>query len=117
MLATNVAALKFDFTPQGNQDFGWSGYTEIVLQGTNLASTIVIPPTFNKPTMSGGNLILTGAGGTPGAGYTLLSTTNLSPPINWTTNTSGALDGVGSFSNAVPITTPPPARFFELRLP
>ncbi len=112
MLATNVAAVKFDFTPQGSRDFGWSGYTEIVLQGTSL-----IPPTFSTPRISGGNLILTGTGGTPGAGYTLLTTTNLSAPINWTTNTTGALDGTGSFSNSVPISSPPPARFFRLRLP
>jgi hypothetical protein len=117
MLATNVAALKFDFTPQGNQDFAWSGYTEIVLQGTNLASTIVIPPTFNKPVLSGGNLILTGSGGTPNTGYTLLTATNLTPPVNWTTNTTGSLDGAGSFSNGVPVSNTPPARFFRVRLP
>jgi hypothetical protein len=112
MLAANVAAVKFDFTPQGTQDFSWSGYTEIVLQGTSL-----IPPTFSTPRISGGNLILTGTGGTPGAGYTLLTTTNLSAPINWRTNTTGSLDGTGSFSNSVPISSPPPARFFRLRLP
>jgi alpha-L-rhamnosidase len=35
-LATNVAFLKFDFTPQGsNMDYGYSGYAEIIVQGTN----------------------------------------------------------------------------------
>jgi hypothetical protein len=117
LLASNVAAVKFDFTPQGIQDFGWSGYTEIILQGTNLSSTIVFPPTFGKPTLSAGNLILTGAGGTPNQGYTLLTATNLTPPVNWTTNGTGSLDGAGSFSNAVPVTATPPAQFFRLRLP
>jgi hypothetical protein len=35
-LATNVAFIKFDFTPQdGNTDDGYSGYAEIIVQGTN----------------------------------------------------------------------------------
>jgi hypothetical protein len=117
LLASNVAAVKFDFTPQGIQDFSWSGYTEIILQGTNLSSTILIPPTFSRPTLSGGNLILTGSGGTPNTGYTLLTTTNLTPPVVWTTNTTGSLDNSGSFSNAISVTAPPPAKFFRIRLP
>jgi hypothetical protein len=116
MLATNVAALKFDFTPQGVQDFGWSGYTEIILQGTNLPSTVVTAPILGAPKVSGGNLILTGTGGTPGAGYTWLTTTNLASPILWTTNSTGNLDGAGAFSNSIPIGASPD-RFFRLRLP
>ena len=115
MLATNVAAVKFDFTPQGIQDFGWSGYSEIVLQGTNLPSTVVTPPVLGTATVLGGNLILTGTGGTPGAGYTWLSTTNLASPV-WVTNSTGTLDGVGAFTNSIPVGTVP-ASFFRLRLP
>jgi hypothetical protein len=118
VLATNVAAVRFDFTPQGSQDFGWSGYSEIVLQGTNLASTVPVPPTLTTPRVSGGNLILTGIGGTPGAGYTWLTTTNVASPIaTWTTNTTGTLDGSGSLSNAIPVDVTQPTRFFRLRLP
>jgi hypothetical protein len=118
MLATNIAAVRFDFTPQGSQDFGWSGYSEIVLQGTNLPSTVVVPPTLAAPKVSGNDLILTGSGGTPNSGYTWLTTTNLTNPIaNWTTNTTGFLNGSGSFSNAIPVDTSKPARFFRLRLP
>lgn len=118
LLASNVAAVKFDFTPQGSQDFGWSGYTEIVLQGTNLPSTVVVPPTLNAATVSGGNLILTGTGGTPNASYTWLTSTNVTTPIaNWTTNTTGALDGTGALSNAIPVDVSKPASFFRLRMP
>jgi len=116
MLATNVAAVKFDFTPQGIQDFGWTGYSEIVLQGTNLPSAIVTPPVLGAVTVSGGNLILTGTGGTPGAGYTWLTTTNLAPPVVWTTNSTGTLNGVGAFTNSIPVGSVP-ASFFRLRLP
>lgn len=119
LLASNVAAVKFDFTSQGTEDFSWSGYTQIVLEGTNQpAAVVATPPTFGRPTISGGNVILTGSGGTPFAGYTLLTATNVATPLsNWTTATNGALDGTGSFSNAVTITNPPPARFFRVRLP
>jgi len=118
LLASNVYAVKFDFAPQGSQDFGWSGYSEIVLQGTNLTSTVVIPPTLARPRVSGGNLILTGTGGSPSAGYTWLTATNVATPLaNWTTNTTGALDGSGAFSNAFPVDATQPTKFFRLRLP
>jgi hypothetical protein len=74
-------------------------------------------PIFGAPKVSGGNLILTGAGGTPNAGYTWLVTTNLTTPINWTTNSTGTLDGAGSFSNAIPINASQRASFFRLRMP
>jgi hypothetical protein len=49
-LATNVAFIKFDFTPQDSgTDFGYSGYAEIVVQGTNGAPT---PPIFGSSPMA-----------------------------------------------------------------
>jgi hypothetical protein len=117
LLASNVAAVKFDFSPQGPQDFAWSGYSEIVLQGTNGPLTVAHAPVLGAPGVSGGNLILAGSGGTSGAHYTVLTTTNLTAPVNWTTNGAGNLDNTGSFSNTVPITTTPAARFFRVRLP
>jgi hypothetical protein len=74
-------------------------------------------PILNKAVFTGGNLILTGTGGTANAGYTWLTTTNLSAPIIWTTNTTGTLDGTGSFSNALPVNPSQRAAFFRLRLP
>jgi alpha-L-rhamnosidase len=115
LLATNVAAVNFDFTPQGTQDFGYSSYTEIVLQGSNVVPLVM--PKIQQPYISGGNLILTATGGTSNAGYTWLTTTNLAAPINWTTNTTGTLNGNGAFSNAMPITATSPACFFRLRMP
>ena len=72
-------------------------------------------PTLGAPKTSGTNLILTGTGGAPNGGFTLLSATNLSAPV-WTTNSAGTLDSSGSFSNAIPIGTDP-ARFFRVRVP
>jgi hypothetical protein len=118
LLASNVAAVKFDFSSQGTEDFGWSGYTQIILQGANLPPVFVPAlPTLARPTVSGGKLIVTGTGGTPNQGYTWLSTASLAAPIHWTTNTTGVLDGSGSFSNAIPITVSPPDSFFRFRMP
>jgi hypothetical protein len=80
------------------------------------ASVVLNAPTVGIPSISGNNLILTGTGGSPSAGYTLLVTTNLAAPI-WMTNSSGALDANGAFSNAIPINNLQPASFFQLRMP
>jgi hypothetical protein len=78
--------------------------------------TTPVAPTLGAPRASGGDLILTGTGGTPNSGYTWLTTTNLSAPIIWTTNSTGNLNGVGAFTNSIPIGANPD-RFFRLRLP
>jgi len=45
-LATNVAFVQFDFTPQdAGTENGYSGYAEIILQGTNTA-VVTAPPTM-----------------------------------------------------------------------
>jgi len=115
-LATNVYAITFDFTRQGTQDNGYSGYSEIILQGATLAAAT--PPVMARPLMVGGNLILKGAGGAPGHAYSVIGTTNLAVPLaNWTVSTTGILDGSGSFSNAIPINPSEPKWFFTIRMP
>jgi len=110
-----VAAVKFDFTSQGTRDFSWSGYSEIVLQGSVLA--LPTAPTFNTPTVSA-QPEPHGTGGTPNGAYTLLSATNLLTPLaNWTVRTNGVLDGSGAFSNSIPISAATRASFFRLRMP
>jgi hypothetical protein len=84
---------------------------------TRVSVAPTVPPVLNRTAFSGGNLILTGTGGTANADYTWLTTTNLSAPIIWTTNSTGTLDGTGSFSNAIPVNTSQGAAFFRLRLP
>ncbi len=77
----------------------------------------VAPPVMNPPTLSGGNLVITGSGGSPGGGYTLLSSTNVATPLtNWVTNTTGVFSGSGAFTNSIP-TTNGPQLFLKLRTP
>jgi autotransporter-associated beta strand protein len=74
-------------------------------------------PVVNPPGYSGGDLILTGNGGTAGSGYTVLSSTNVAAPLaQWVTNTTGTFNGSGGFSNAIPVTNTP-TMFFQVRVP
>lgn len=118
-LVTNVYSVTFDFSVQtGGQDNGYSGYSEIVLQGATNAVSALVAPVLDPVMVSDGNLILTGSAGTPGAPYAWLTSTNVAAPISmWTTNTTGILDGAGALSNAIPIDVEELTRFFQLRLP
>jgi fibronectin-binding autotransporter adhesin len=70
---------------------------------------------LNRPFLSGGNLVVTGTG-SPGTGYTLLTSTNIALPLaQWGTNTTGTFSGSGTSSNAIPLDQT--NRFFLLRQP
>jgi autotransporter-associated beta strand protein len=76
------------------------------------------PPTFTSPTLSGGKLILSGTGGSPGAPYLLLSSTNLATPLaNWTQVTNGFFSGLGNFAITNTLATNVPQMFFILEAP
>jgi len=72
---------------------------------------------LGAPTVAGGKLVVTGSGGTPGAGYSLLTTTNLAAGSSWTVSSTGTLDGNGAFSISIPITSTTPAAFFRVSMP
>jgi len=110
-LAMNVAALEFDFTNPSGEN-GWSGYSELAVYGQAAGLEV------HSMLLSGGNLALFGTGGTPGGMYTWLTSTNVATPRSaWLTNSTGTFDSGGAFSNAIPIQTSQPARFFLLRMP
>jgi hypothetical protein len=129
--SANLTAVNtcFDFTTQGSPDYpggiGDVGSPWSVTWGDPSAdasftyvTAATTPPVVNHPAISGGNLILTGSGGTAGAGYTWLTSTNVASPIaSWTTNSTGNFDGSGDFSNAIPVIRSVPAKFFRLRTP
>ena len=89
----------------------------VFIDNVQLTAVILNAPTFGAPNVSGGNLILTGYGGTPHSGYTWLVTTNLSAPVIWTTKSTGTLDGTGALSNAIPINLFQQNSFFRFRMP
>lgn len=110
-LAQNVVAVRIDFNMEEN---GWGGFGQIQLFGNPSSATAA--PQFTSAKLSGGNLIMVGSGGSPGTGYTLLSTTNIAVPVSaWKTNTTGTFDVSGVFSNAIGVTLT--NEFFLLRTP
>lgn len=117
VLAHNVVAVEINWNITPQYLNGYAGYSQIVIGGTNSTHVVLVPASISAQKVNG-NLILTGSSGyppEPGAAYNLLSTTNLTPPIQWVTNTTGTLDVTGSFSNSIPINSSEPVNFFELQ--
>jgi hypothetical protein len=111
-IAQGVAQLRLEFL---NVENGWSGYSEIAVFGVPAAGASI---SVTSRADGSGNLILTGNGGTPGAGYSWLTATNVASPIAlWTTNSAGVFDGTGAFSNAIPVSKLEPTRYFRLKTP
>jgi hypothetical protein len=106
-LATNVAALQFNFASPAGQENGWQGYSELAVYGQRSV-------TFTSTAVSGTNLVL-GGSGPAGANYTILSATNLLGP--WVTNTVGVIGGNGDFSTSVPISKSLHSEFYVLQVP
>jgi hypothetical protein len=91
--------------------------SQLNINGT-IRVTGITPARVNPAVAVGGNLVLTGVGGPPGASYTWLTSTNVAAPLStWTTNSTGVFDSNGAFSNAFPISTSIKARFFQLKTP
>jgi autotransporter-associated beta strand protein len=75
-------------------------------------------PTFNSPTISGNDLVLSGTGGAPGGLYHILTSTNVATPLtNWTALATNNFDGSGAFSYTNTIAPGTPQQFFLLQVP
>jgi len=79
----------------------------------NVTSNAVAPTPTILPVYDDGlgNLVIRTAT-TAGYNYLLLSTTNLTPPVVWVTNSTTAGTG-GTITNTVPVSFTPPNRFFR----
>ena len=105
---------------------GTGGFSSVAIlpegAGTFNASTGVPGPSPRRPALCStrsllqvATLILTGTGGSAGGPYMLESTTNLLS--SWITNSTGTLNGSGSYSNDIPINPAQPTEFFRLVMP
>ena len=109
------ASISGNFSSVAIQPFGTGTFNPATGQVT---ITSMVPPTINPSVYSGGNLYLSGSGGTPGGAYTWLTSTNvLIPTTSWTVSTNGVYNAAGAFSNAIPINVSEAARFFRFRTP
>jgi len=99
-----------------------SGYvwdlSQLNVNGTIRVASVAVSPKINAPHITDGKLIMTGTGGTPGTGYTWLSSANVAAPVStWSTNSTGVFDASGSFSNAIVVNPADPVRFFKMQIP
>jgi hypothetical protein len=67
-------------------------------------------------TVINGNLVVTGSGGSTNCAYALLTTTNLTAPVVWTTNIVGTMSSIGGLTNSIPLGSAP-ATFYRVRVP
>jgi autotransporter-associated beta strand protein len=110
----NYSGLNLGTTP--------AGYTYAISTNTpgqvKLVVTPTTPPSFGPPLYSGGNLILSGTGGTPGANYYVLSSTNVTLSLaSWQVLATNQFDGSGNFAYTNTVNAGTPQRFFRLQVP
>ena len=68
--------------------------------------------------IGGGNVSISGTNGTSGAGFRILSSTNVSLPLgSWTQVGSSSFNGSGNFTNSVPYNSADPRRFYIIVSP
>ncbi|MEJ0091698.1 MAG: LamG-like jellyroll fold domain-containing protein [Limisphaerales bacterium] len=73
-------------------------------------------PVINTPTISGGNLIFNGTGGTPNGSYSVLTTTNVATSItNWVSLATNSFDALGNFSVTNAMVPGTPQRFYRIK--
>jgi autotransporter-associated beta strand protein len=73
-------------------------------------------PVIGSTTVSGGNLILSGTGGTASSSYSVLTTTNLTLPLtSWTQVATGTYSTTGTFTNAIAIVPGVPQSFYIIK--
>jgi hypothetical protein len=66
--------------------------------------------------LSGGNLIMSGSGGSAGGTFYVITATNvLTPLTNWVVLSTNSYDGSGNFSVTNPVNGGTPQRFYRIK--
>jgi hypothetical protein len=75
-------------------------------------------PVISGVTRSGGNLLISGSGGTPSGTFSILTNAIVSVPVtSWGTNSTGVFDASGNFSATLPISSSNPNLFYLMKTP
>jgi autotransporter-associated beta strand protein len=92
--------------------------SNLFVDGTISISGTVIPPQFNPPDVSGGNVNLSGTGGVAGGFYYVLTSTDVAlPASSWTSISTNVFDGSGNFSFSDTFDPDTPQRFYLIAIP
>ncbi len=96
---------------------GLSWTNKLMLDGS-IAVVNKTAPRLGGLTKAGTNLNFTVSGGSPGAPWNLLTSTNVAAPLaNWITNRSGVFDWLGNASVTNGINSTEPQRYFRINAP
>ena len=93
-------------------------------QGINTAGAVnitivplLVPATFTA-NVSGGKVVLQGAGASAGGSFQILATTNLlTPPTNWVSILATNFDRRGNFNVPLPVNPGEPQSFYLISVP
>ena len=97
VLASNVAAVKFDFASPASEN-GYCGYVGITVFGT---ASVILPATLSATAVAGVPGFALNVGGlSPGQSYMLQSTTNLASAAWFTETNFIASQSVAGFTNS-----------------
>ena len=97
VLATNVAAVKFDLTSPASEN-GYCGYAGITVFGT---ASVRLPATLSATLLTGlTSFIMNVSGLLPSQSYMLQSTTNLAAAVWFTETNFVATQAVAAFTNS-----------------
>jgi hypothetical protein len=92
----------------------------LAVDGSVSVLSLALPPhpVINNVSLTGPNLVLGGTNGLAGAGYYLLSSTNIALPLaGWTHELNGAFDVNGHFIITNAVTPGAPDKFYILQYP
>ena len=91
----------------------------LTINGTlKVTGTTTASPQIGSVSLSGSNLILTGTGGTAGADYYVLTSTNVAQPLaGWTSIATNQFITGGNFNFTNAVDPAKPARFYILKVP
>jgi len=82
-----------------------------------LGVVVAAPPEIGNLRLVGGNVVMNGGGGSPHAGYYVLTSTSLTPPLSqWQRVATNAFDGNGEFSFTNLLNLNAPQMFYRLQL-
>ena len=92
--------------------------SNLYVNGTISVTGTATQPTISSVSAVGGNLVLSGTGGTQGSSYRILTSTNVALPIaNWVPVATNTFGVGGSFSWTNTINPSVPTSFFTISVP
>jgi hypothetical protein len=107
-------ALSGTFTTVSGGYYTWNT-ANLALNGTVTVSGVLPHPTLTVASTAT-DITLNSAGGIPGSGLSVVTSTDISLPLDtWTIVLNDVFDGSGNYTTTIPIDAATPQRFYAIR--